>query len=82
MPLDAGDADFAGENFDLLAHGLGGVWRRDEEGWQWSVGRERRSDVGVKSGGWLVTGKKLEVRGRRSDDGVESERWEGLKVDG
>ena len=25
VPFDAGDADFAGENFDLLAHGLGGV---------------------------------------------------------
>jgi hypothetical protein len=25
---------------------------------------------------WRVTGKRLEVRDRRSDDGVESERWE------
>ena len=34
VPFDAGDADFAGENFDLLAHGLVGVWMKREE---WAV---------------------------------------------
>ena len=43
VPLDSGDADFAGENFDFLAHGLGGVWRNR---------REACSNIGREGCGW------------------------------
>lgn len=43
VPLDSGEADFAGENFDFLAHGLVRVWRNR---------REACSNIGREGCGW------------------------------